>query len=101
MLLSGTCGHRNKVLKSFQPFKVEGTSMSSTEFTVMSGEMARAGKVSQPTVIEWARLGLLEAIRTSSGVWLFRTGQEERASALRAERMAFRGKRRAGRNVAA
>jgi hypothetical protein len=57
-----------------------------------SGKLAREAKVAVATVSLYAELGLLDFIRCSNGVKLFRGGQAARVKEILAERLASRGR---------
>lgn len=61
------------------------------DYTDTSTALARVAKVTTPTVVKYARAGLLDFIVASDGTRLFRRGQADRVRAIYAERMARRG----------
>jgi DNA-binding transcriptional MerR regulator len=63
------------------------------QYDELIGDLARAAEVAPQTVRIYANLGLLDSIRTASGLRLFRAGQAPRVREIYAERMANRGKR--------
>ena len=67
--------------------------MADDPFTVTTSELARQAEVTGPTVSVYAKLGLLEYIRLTNGMRLFRAGQVARVREIHAERMAARGRR--------
>jgi DNA-binding transcriptional MerR regulator len=64
-------------------------------YTDTSGQLAREGGCTVQTVIKYADEGLLDVIRSSNGVRLFRSGQGARVREILADRLAARGKKRA------
>jgi DNA-binding transcriptional MerR regulator len=58
-----------------------------------SGTLARGAQVAVATISLYAELGLLDFIRCSNGVKLFREGQAGKVREILAERMANRGRR--------
>ena len=67
--------------------------MSESEYRETVSELARKARVTEPTVRTYADAGLLDYIRLSNGVRLFRNGQEARVREILARRMANRGRR--------
>ena len=61
-------------------------------FTDTTSTLARAAGVTTPTVVLYARLGLLEHVRASSGMRLFKQGQAEKVREIFNDRMAWRGR---------
>jgi DNA-binding transcriptional MerR regulator len=62
-------------------------------FVDTSGKLARDSGTSVPTVILYAKMGLLEYIEASNGVKLFRTGQAGRVREIKAQRLEARTRR--------
>jgi DNA-binding transcriptional MerR regulator len=60
-----------------------------------SGKLARDSEVTSVTIALYADMGLLDFIRSSNGVRLFRPGQAGRVRQIYTERMASRGRRSA------
>jgi len=64
--------------------------MSDEQYSEMSGTLARDSGVSQVTIANYADLGFLDYVRSSTGVRLFKPGQAGKVRGLVASR---RGKR--------
>ncbi len=60
-----------------------------------SGKLARDAETTVPTVLLYARLGLLDFIVASNGVKLFRDGQAERVREIKRQRLEARARRTA------
>lgn len=67
--------------------------MAAKDFTDTTGSLAREAGCATPTVRLYADEGLLDFVRSASGVRLFRAGQADRVRQLYAERVARRGRR--------
>jgi hypothetical protein len=66
--------------------------MSSEHFNETSGSIARLAECSASYVIELARRGDIPHVTTSNGWRLFRREVAERVKAIKAERLARRGR---------
>lgn len=62
-------------------------------YTDTSGKLAREAETTVPTVLLYARLGLLDFITASNGVKLFRAGQADRVREIKAKRLESRTRR--------
>ena len=62
------------------------------QYTETSGKLSRDSGVTVPTLTLYADLGLLDFIRSSNGMKLFRAGQADKVREIYAQRMANRGR---------
>jgi hypothetical protein len=69
--------------------------MQEQAYTDTIGKLARESGYTTPTVALYADLGLLDFIRASNGIRLFREGQAPTVRAIYTQRMANRGRRSA------
>ncbi len=60
------------------------------EFTDTSGKLSRDAETTVPTVLLYAKLGLLDFVVASNGTKLFRSGQADKVRQLKKKRMAER-----------
>jgi DNA-binding transcriptional MerR regulator len=63
------------------------------EYKDTNSALARQVGCTAPTITLYANLGLLDYIRISNGIRLFRTGQADRVKSILAQRLASRGRR--------
>jgi DNA-binding transcriptional MerR regulator len=66
-----------------------------SEYTETTGELAREGRVTVPTIRLYAALGLLDFVVISNGTRLFRRGQGAVVREIFESRRALRGRKRA------
>jgi DNA-binding transcriptional MerR regulator len=63
------------------------------EYVDTTSTLARLAEVTAPTVALYADLGLLDYIRASNGMRLFRSGQAARVREIYVARIASRGRK--------
>ncbi|HEX3948223.1 MAG TPA: hypothetical protein VHW95_00065 [Steroidobacteraceae bacterium] len=64
-------------------------------FTDTSGQLARDAETTVPTVLLYARLGLLEFVTASNGIKLFKAGQAALVRDIKRQRLEARTRRSA------